>query len=404
MIRICHLINDLEAGGSERALVNVVRHLDPARFSNEVISLIEPGVFGKELEAAGIPLTSLRMRRGHPTLSGLVQLVRHLRRWRPTILQTWLYHADLLGTLANYFVPSTRLLWNVRCTDIATSPRPSRLLWMTRLLAHLSSRPDAVIVNSRPGKLFHETIGYRPRRWIELPNGVDTRKFRPRLDRREELRTLLGIAAQAPVIGMVARYHPMKDHETFLLAAAKLSQERPDARFVLCGIDCDGRNENLNRLIAKAGLLGRLFLLGIRDDMESIYPAFDLLTLCSTFGEGFPNVLTEAMACGIPCVATDVGDCREIIGDLGLIVARRDPDALAQAWKSMLAGPSEDRSSKVRDRAVERYRIEQICDLYGAAYAEIARMAPAGAHACSYAAMASDASIMPRPGPGSVGG
>ena len=154
MIRICHLINGLDSGGTERTLVNVVRHLDPSRFSNEVVSLIEPGVFGHDLRAAGIPLTSLGMRRGRPTLSGLGKIVRHLRQSRPTILQTWLYHADLLGTAAHCFVPSARLLWNVRCTDIATSPGSTRLLWITRLLARLSARPDAVIVNSRQGRSF----------------------------------------------------------------------------------------------------------------------------------------------------------------------------------------------------------------------------------------------------------
>jgi glycosyltransferase involved in cell wall biosynthesis len=271
-IRICHLINDLDAGGAERTLVNVVRHLDPSRFSNEVISLIEPGVFGHDLRTAGIPLTSLGMRRGRPTLSGLARAVRHLRRSRPTVLQTWLYHADLLGTVAHFFAPSASLLWNVRCTDLATSPGSSRLLWITRLLARFSAQPDAVIVNSKPGQLFHQEIGYRPRRWIELPNGVDTQKFRPRFDMREKLRALLGIPAQGPVIGMVARYHPMKDHATFLQASAKFARDCPDASFVLCGIDCDSRNENLNRLILQAGLCGRVTLLGLRSDMRTSIP------------------------------------------------------------------------------------------------------------------------------------
>jgi glycosyltransferase involved in cell wall biosynthesis len=375
VIRICHLINDLDAGGTERTLVNLVRNLDPSRFSNEVVSLIEPGVFGHDLRAAGIPLTSLGMRRGRPTLSGLAKVVRHLRRSQPTILQTWLYHADLLGTAAHCFVPSARLLWNVRCSDIATSPGSTRLLWITRLLARLSARPEAVIINSRQGRIFHDGIGYRPRCWIELPNGVDTQQFRPRPALRENLRAALGIGAQVPVIGMVARYHPMKDHETFLRAAAKFAGERPDARFVLCGIDCNSGNENLNRLIEQAGVGERVILLGQRDDMETIYQAFDLVTLCSTFGEGFPNALTEAMACGIPCVATDIGACREIIGGLGLIVPPRDPAALADAWTSMLTGPMDALSAKMRSRALERYRIERICRLYEDTYADIARTA-----------------------------
>ena len=371
LIRICHLINDLDIGGAERALVNVVQNLDRSRFSNEVVSLVDPGVFGNHLRAAGIQLTSLGMRRGQPALRGLAKFVLHLRRSRPTVLQTWLCHADLFGTVAHLFAPSSRLLWNVRCTDIATTPGSANLLWITRLLARLSFRPDAVITNSKGGRIFHEEMGYRPRRWIELPNGVDTEQFRPRLDMREELRALLGIQTRGPVIGMVARYHPMKDHTTFLQASAKFSRDYPEARFVLCGKDCDSQNEDLDRLILDAGLADRIVLLGVRDDMESVYPAFDLVTLCSTFGEGFPNTLIEAMACGVPCVATDIGACGEIIEGVGVIVPPRDPTALAQAWKSLFAEPMGVRVAEVRARVVERYRIERICQLYGAAYLDI---------------------------------
>jgi glycosyltransferase involved in cell wall biosynthesis len=395
VIRICHLINNLDVGGAERALVNIVKHLDPLRFSNEVISLIEPGAFGHDLRKNGIPLISLGMRRGRPTLSGFVKLVRHLHESKPTILQTWLYHSDLIGTVAHHFAPSTRLLWNLRCTDIADSPGSTRLLWIARLLARMSRRPNAIIVNSERGKIFHEKMGYRPRRWIELPNGVDTQQFRPRFNMREKLRALLGIQTQGPVIGIVARYHPMKDHATFLQAAAKFSRDYPDARFVLCGTDCDSRNENLNRLISDAGLGDRVILLGVRDDMETVYPAFDLVTLCSTFGEGFPNTLIEAMACGIPCVATDVGASKEIIEDIGLMVPPRDPTALAQAWKSMLTGPIETLAIKARKRVVELHRITRVSQLYETAYFDIAYPAVAAGDACDRRGL-TDAIVIPR--------
>jgi glycosyltransferase involved in cell wall biosynthesis len=373
MIRICHIITDLDAGGAERALVNVISRLDPTRFCNEVISLIKPGIFGRYLHAAGIPLISLDLRRGRPTLSSFLKVVRYLRQSRPAILQTWLYHADLLGLFAHYFMPSTRLLWNVRCSDIASSPESSHLLWITRLLARMSDRPDAIIVNSKRGRVFHEEIGYRPRRWIELPNGVDTQRFRPRFHQREELRSLLGIRTSGPVIGLVARYHQMKDHMTFLRASAKFASDHPDACFVLCGTNCDSENKGLNLLISQAGLSGRVILLGCREDMETIYPAFDLATLCSAFGEGFPNVLTEAMACGVPCVATDVGACREIIEGHGLIVSPRDPAALAQAWEAMLVAPRELLARKARARASEHYGIDRICALYESIYMDVAR-------------------------------
>jgi glycosyltransferase involved in cell wall biosynthesis len=183
----------------------------------------------------------------------------------------------------------------------------------------------------------------------------------------------LGIRTDDPVIGLVARYHQMKDHITFLQASAKFSSDHPGAYFVLCGTNCDGQNDVLNRLISQLGLSDRVILLGCREDLEFIYPAFDLATLCSAFGEGFPNVLTEAMACGVPCVATDVGACREIIDGQGLIVPPRAPAALAEAWESVLAGPTELLAKRVRARACEHYGIDQICKLYEKTYLEIAR-------------------------------
>jgi glycosyltransferase involved in cell wall biosynthesis len=253
-----------------------------------------------------------------------------------------------------------------------------------------------VIVNSERGKLFHEKMGYRPRRWIELPNGVDTEQFRPRFDKKEKLRALLGIQTRGPVIGIVARYHPMKDHETFLRASAEFSREYPLARFVLCGIDCDSQNKNLNRLISDAGLCDRVILLGVRDDMESVYPTFDLMTLCSTFGEGFPNSLIEAMACGVPCVATDVGACGEILDDVGVIVPDRDPTALAQAWKSLFAGEMEVRAAKVRARVVERYPIERISKLYEDAYLDIVHPAVTAMRARAASVYESEEIVVPR--------
>lgn len=373
MIRICHIVTGLDAGGAERTLVNIVSRLDQLRFRSEVISMIEPGIFGRDLRMAGIPLISLGLKRGRPTLSGFLKVVRHLRQSRPAILQTWLYHADLLGLFAHYFAPSTPLLWNVRCSDISESADSAHLRRITRLLAHMSRRPDAVIVNSRRGRIFHEKMGYRPRRWVELPNGVDTARFRPRFRQRAELRSFLGIRTNGPVIGLVARWHPMKDHQTFFQAAATFANGCPDARFVLCGANCNSANENLSKLISRADLSGRVILLGCREHMETIYPAFDVATLCSAFGEGFPNVLTEAMACGIPCVATDVGACREIIEDHGVIVPPRDPDSLAEGWRSILARPMEPLAMKARAIACQRYGIDRICHAYESVYLDIAR-------------------------------
>src|SRR3569832_1571609 len=326
MISVCHLITSLDVGGAERALVQLVKRLPRSHFRSEVISLVKPGLFAEELEAAGIPVMGLDMPRGAPTIRGLLRLVRHLRATRPTILQTWMYHADLLGTVIQSFVPEMRLLWNLRCSDMVSAPESYKLKRIMWLLARLSGQPDATIVNSGSGKSFHETFGYLPRRWAQIGNGVDTTRFRPRSDEvRQEIRAKLGIDRQAYVIGMTARYHSMKDHQTFIQAAARFALALPSALFVLCGDGCDDRNEHLRQMLTGAGLLGRVILLGPQRNLEMLYPCFDLLTLTSAYGEGSPNVLIEALACGVPCVSTDVGDSQQIIGHAGLVVPPKDP-------------------------------------------------------------------------------
>lgn len=375
-INICHIITDLGVGGAERSLVNLVTRLDPARFRNEVVSLLELGPMAQPLAAAGIPVTTLRMRRGRPSVSALTALIRHLRIARPAIVQTWLYHADLVGTVAAWFARSDKLLWNVRCTDMTQAPTESSIRWLVRTLALLSRFPDAIVVNSHSGRHDHETLGYRPQAWAEIPNGVDTLRFRVRRTERAQLRARLGLADGITVIGLVARYHPMKDVQTFLRGAALMADQRADVQFVLCGAGFDAANGPINVLISELNLGSRVVLLGQRSDPEDIYPALDILTLCSIYGEGFPNVLCEAMACGVPCVATDVGDSASILGEAGVVVPKRDPQALAAAWTRLLGAGAELRGDKGRDRIENNFSLDLMRDRYSTLYEAIAANGP----------------------------
>jgi glycosyltransferase involved in cell wall biosynthesis len=381
LIRICHVITDLNAGGAERMLVNLVTRLDRSRFDNEVISLIEPGLMAGELTAAGIPVMNLDMRRGRPSLSGMIALMRRLRRSRPAILQSWLYHADLAAALASWSIPDTSLVWNLRCSDLPNQSGTRSLDRIVRALAWMSTRPQAVVVNSEKGKAFHSEFGYRPRRWALIPNGVDTARFRPSPEMRLEMRKKIGIAAGAPVIGWVARLHPMKDFPTFLQAANLFSKVRQDAHFILCGEGFDRRNGQVLQMIAELGLENHVSLLGVRADMENIYPACDVFALSSAYGEGFPNVLIEAMACGVPCVATDVGDSRAIVADTGIIVPPRDPDALMRGWNAVTAASrTEPFGDRARKRAVDQYSIDRVCLLYETLYYELFRRKQSADH------------------------
>jgi glycosyltransferase involved in cell wall biosynthesis len=366
-LRIVHLITGLAAGGAERMLWRLAVGSDRGRFRSIVVSMIPGGLVEDLLKSAGIEVVTLGMPRGLPDPRGLARLVGLLRATRPHVLQTWLYHADLLGIAAHALERSPRLLWNIRCTD-AVGPPP-----LLRVLRYSSRLPDGVVVNSAAGQRFHEALGYRPKRWYYIPNGFDTRELRPDPAARHRLRRELGIGEETIVIGMAARFHPMKDHPSFLRAAAELARTRADVVFVLAGTGMTPDNRELARSIADLGLGARIRLLGERPDIAAVYPAFDIATLSSAFGEGCPNALGEAMSCGIPCVTTDSGDSAQLVGDTGIVVPRRDPARLAAAWEELAAKPAERRALGRRARArIERdYAVETIIERYQALYSEM---------------------------------
>jgi glycosyltransferase involved in cell wall biosynthesis len=369
MPKIVHLITGLETGGAERMLARLVARLDRERFPSPVVSMTGTGAIGHEIAAAGVSLHSLGMRRGVPDPRAVLRLVRIMRAVRPAILQTWLYHADLLGLLAQRLNLSPHLVWNLRCTE-STGNRLLRLV-----LRRASGGPDAVIVNSQTGKQFHESIGYRPRRWLTIPNGFDLTSLRPDRETGRRRRAELGIPLNSTAILLPARFDPMKDHGTFLGAAARLAKHRPDAVFALAGGGIHPMNRALKSLIVAHGLRERVLLLGERGDLDALYPAFDFVALSSAYGEGFPNVLGEAMACGVPCVATSIGDSALIIGDTGLVVPPRDPEALAAALQKLSALTPDERQalgSRARDRILRDYDLGAIVARYEALYEEIA--------------------------------
>jgi glycosyltransferase involved in cell wall biosynthesis len=369
MIAVAHLITGLEVGGAERMLTQLVARIDRERFRSIVVSMTDIGPIGAAIAMAGIPVLALKVRRGVPDPRAVLRLRRVLREFQPDILQTWLYHADLLGLAAWRLGLAPHLLWNVRCTESLGSDA------VRVILTWCSGGPDAVVVNSAAGERFHASLGYHPRRWVLLPNGFDTDTLRPDPAQRLQLRREFGWDDAVIAIALPARYHPMKDHATFLAAAALLAARAPTVRFVLVGSGSDRDNRAFGEMIAAGGVGDRLLLLGERDDLLALYPAFDIVTLSSAYGEGFPNVLGEAMSCGVPCVATDVGDAAEIIGDTGEIVPPRDPTALAAAWEKLaVLSPTNRaaRSAAARARIIEHFGLAGIVSRYEALYEEIA--------------------------------
>jgi len=370
MIRIVHVISDLDTGGAEVMLAKLVGAMDRARFSNTVISLTDGGQLGGQIESLGVAVHTLGMKRGRPDILALPRLIRLFKTLNPTIVQSWLYHADLLSTVAVKFSSSPILVWNVRCSDMDLKRYPPLTRWVQRVLAQWSATPAAVIVNSEAGRQQHERLGYRPRRWDVIPNGFDTERFRPDTSLRLPLRQEWKVPQDAVIVALVARVDPMKDHAAFLEAAQRVANARKSVCFLLVGKD----TQTLLPAIAAKDLSNRVRVLGYRSDVECLLPGVDVVCLSSAFGEGFPNVLGEAMACGIPCVSTDVGDASSIIGDTGLVVPVRDPAALAHALIDLIdRGPAarQHLGRAARTRIETKYSLARIVDRYTALYSDL---------------------------------
>jgi glycosyltransferase involved in cell wall biosynthesis len=365
-IPIVHVITGLGTGGAEMMLTKTVLALEHLGFRNHVAALVSGGALAERLRAAGVPVTELGLRlEARRSFEAFIGLVRLLRRERPQVVQTWLYHADLLGTVAARVARVPRLAWNLRCSDMDLRHYGRMTRLVLRCLAWLSPLPDLIISNSHAGLEVHRRLGYRPRRSEVVPNGFDFDRFQPDASVRAAVRRELGLPESAPIIINVARVDPMKDHPTLLAAFAKVRAVRGDARLLLVG-------RRTERLPSVSGVIA----LGERTDVERLLAAADAFSLNSKFGEGFPNALGEAMACGLPCVVSDVGDCAAIVGDSGRVVAPGDPEALATALLALLSPAGRDLGLRARDRAAANFQMPAIAARYAAIYRSLAAGAP----------------------------
>lgn len=370
MTRVVHVIPDLDVGGAEMMLSRLVRSMDRGRFENQVISLTGAGALRHSLEAIGVRVHSLGMRRARIDVGALPRLARLLRTLHPDLVQSWLYHADLLALLGTWFAGRPPLVWNVRCSDMDLRHYPALTRWVRAALIPCSRWVSAVVVNSQAGRRLHEALGYRVARWEVIPNGIDLDQFKPDALAREWLRDELQVPPDAVLIVSVARFDPMKDHGTLLAACGEVVRKHANAHVVLIGKD----TPDLKPVATRHGLQGRIHLLGLRSDVHRLLAGADILCL-SSISEGFPSVLMEGMACGLPCVTTDTGDAAAIVGETGVVVPRKNPQAMARALCELLVqGPKhrEQLGRQARARIEKDYALPMIVKRYEALYAELA--------------------------------
>jgi glycosyltransferase involved in cell wall biosynthesis len=361
-LRILHVITGLDAGGAESMLAALVTAAPRGDFVHHVVSLKAGGVHAATLRAAVVEVDELGLAPQWPDPRALWHLVLLIRSTRPDLVQGWLYHGDLaawLGLALSGRRGSTRLAWSLRGSrlDLAEYRRGLRLA--VGACTALSRRPDIVIANSRAGLAEHLALGYRPRRSAVIHNGVDVARFAPDPARKIEIRRMLGIGETTPLIAHVARVDPMKDHRT-LLAAMRLA---PEIHCLAIGAGTDSLPD-----------LANLHRLGHRDDVPRLLQAADVIVSSSAYGEGFSNALAEGMAAGLPAVATDVGDAREIVADTGVIVAARDPAALAAGIRSLVSEDGEarrQRSEQSRNRIREHFSLARAVAQFGERYRQM---------------------------------
>jgi glycosyltransferase involved in cell wall biosynthesis len=369
---VVHVITGLMTGGAEVMLHKLLVQMRDGPLRHSVISLYGGGPIADAIAVLGIPVHSLGLRRGSGLPAAFLRLRRALRERKPDLLQGWMYHGNVAASLVRPFAaPGVPVLWNVRqnLTDIRLEKRTTAAV--IRLGAILSRHsPAHIIYNARTSAERHEAFGYDVRRRRLIANGFDLQRFAPHPGARERSRARLGVAADAFLIGAVGRHHAVKGHEVFLAAAARFAARWPEARFAMIGRDVDVAPA-LTELIARHGMGDRVIRLGERMDIDELVPGFDVSGISSVFGEGFPNVVGEAMAAGVPCVVTDVGDSAWVVGDTGLVVPPGDADALAAAWERLRELGEEDRRAlgqRARERIRQHFSISGIAAEYEALY------------------------------------
>jgi glycosyltransferase involved in cell wall biosynthesis len=370
-IKIVHIIAALNVGGTEMMLYKLLSRMRRDRFENIVITLKEKGSLSRDFESQNIRVYNVGGMGGILKISALIRLLKILREINPDIIQGWLVHGNFAAQITSFFLPyRLSILWNIRYAALPKSETKNSTLLIIKFLSFLSSLPKKIIFNSKTSANDHIRMGYQRDKNCIIPNGFDIKLFSPSEENRRSVRLELNIPEKAILIGLIGRFDPLKDHRCFLKAGEKLLRNKREVYFLLAGREVDLQNRHLIQLIEKLGISGKVFLLGERRDVHRITAALDIAA-CSSISEGFPNVIGEAMSCGIPCVVTDVGDSAWIVGDSGIVVPPCNHEALCEAWQKMIELGSVKRQilgEKARERIKNHFSIQMIVQKYEQLY------------------------------------
>ncbi len=360
-LTIVFIAFSLERGGAERQMVNLAAGLHRRGHKVSVVLFRPGGGLEKECHLEGIPVVHLQQGSRSGLVSCLMRLVLMLRRNRPDIVHSYLPVVNVAATFAAALAGTRNLVWGVRSSFVDFTHYASLVKWADLLQRHLYRGCRMIIANSEAGKNLLVVQGIPKEKITVIPNGIDTQRFTIDRPAGQDLRKDWGIGKDEILVGLIGRLDPMKDHETFLSAIATMTPQQEKVRFVCVGGGTKERMAALLETQNALGLEGKVLWAGEQADMPSVMNALDILCLSSK-GEGFPNVLGEALACGVPCVSTDVGDAALVVDDPVAIVPPQNPGKLAQAMGAMISKIREngiDRNS-LRDRIETCYSIDAL--------------------------------------------
>jgi len=366
--KITHLITGLDNGGSESMLYKVLKYGDQGKFKFKVISLDTKGFYGDKIEALGIEVVALELKNIKRLPISIYNLIKHIIT--SDVLQSWLYHANLLGVIVGRILLIDKIIWGVRQADVSYEHNKKSTMKIARISKYFSWLTDYILSCSDETTNAHQQLGYSKKRFVTIYNGfeLDLFKYDPSL--REEVRRELNINDDEIVFINVARYDIQKDHETMFKALEMFKEHNQKFKLVLCGMGIEESNQELVEKLENANLSENVILLGIRRDVARLLTGADYFLL-SSLGEGFPNALGEAMASELIPVVTNVGDCKMIVGKAGEVVKKQDPTSFYQAILKVVNLNDEEKANlrkDARDRIVNTFDIKKITKQYESLY------------------------------------
>ncbi len=356
MKRIIHIITSLGSGGAEHMLYKLLKYSDKDKYYHEVISLLDEGIYGKKIEKLGIRVHCLKLNKKN-LVTSLIKAISISRNF--DLIDTWLYHADLFGFIIGKVLLRKKLIWNIRHSNLDKQANKSTTLKIVKMNSIISRFVDCITYNSNKALENHIKFGYKNKNSVVIPNGFELDKFKFKLESRIKIRKELGLRKEQKVIITVGRWDIQKDYYTLIKALSEVKKYNKDFKMIMCVTNLDYFNKELTRLIDEYELKDNIILLGRREDIPDLLSAADIY-ISSSLGESFSNSIGEAMACELPCIVTDVGDSRVIIGDNGKVIEAKDYLSMSRALLTYIQDSNLTRNKKARIRVMDNYNIKNI--------------------------------------------